>query len=562
VRSFISGISDSSFSEDVLINRVVSIGDGSVITEADVLDEGLLDLDWGTLVSAWGTRQISNLTNATYRIVFNDANVKDDTENNNLAVLFINQFERGTHQSPTAPVKVMPSGSQPTFFWSHENTIGKAYPAFMLSIWESDGKTLVYNSGAERAPIRDVNGVYSWTAPVYDGMLTAEGKVFSSESNYVWGVSMLDAKFTVNLDELLGKATKLPFRLGGSSAAGGLADYGLIPVAVKYFGPGELSTTSVKNLIRVEAYSSADFSGKPYGAAFVKHTESIALANKVELNAIVTGLPLGKSYYMLAYVDTNGNGVRDSWESWGYGNFVGTERKDVYTPRSYELAAKDVNDGTVPDCVIYIEDADTNDNKIPDVWEWNKDGKLGGKSVSTDAYAASPYIVTIANGNTLSAVNLFVALDEKAISLPYYSALTKIANGDKLSAASLALAMAGIDLSDVDLEPQVTITAFSLTDGIKLKVDPKATIDGKTFAPSVVKVDVTLALTLEYADALNGTWAPVANISKTFTLSSDATEIPADDLKAMNDAIKAGISSSGTAGFYRVLVNVPSATLK
>lgn len=563
VRSFINGKNSPKYSEDVVLEREFSLSTNSVITEAEVLESGMLDLDWEVLCDAWvkAGNNIVNLTNVSYRIVFNDPNVSEKTENNNLALGFVNAFEYGISQTPAAPVQVMASGSQPTFYWKHENSIGKAYPAFRLRIWEPDGKTLVYDSGSLRAPTRSLAGVYSWTAPVYDGMLTSEGKVFSTESNYVWGVSMLDAKFFSPNDQLLGKDTKQAFRLGGSSAAGGLADYGLIPVAVKYMGPGKVVTDSVAGLIRVEAYTSDDFSGRPFGVSYVRHVDTLAAADKVELNALVTGLPLGRKYYILAYLDTNGNGKRDEWESWGYGNYVGTDRKDVYTPRVYELASKEVNDGTVPECVVYLEDADTNDNKIPDVWEWNKDGKLGGESVSSGAAVASPYIVTIPDGSSYQTVNLFVSLDSSAIGLPYYSTLVQMSNGGTLSAASLALALAGIDLGDIDLKPAVTITSFSLTDGITIKVDPKATINGKTFKPAAVGVSVTLSLRLEFASSLIGTWTEVASVSKTFGLSSDVTEIPAADLADMNAAIKAGIATSGTAGFYRVVVEIPSAVI-
>jgi hypothetical protein len=425
---------------------------------------------------------------------------------------------------------------------------------FQLRIWEKDGaKELVFDSGKIRAPARDANGLYKWTAPVYDGMLTAEGKTFFTASNYTWSVSMLDAKFSEPWDYEDGVAKSATFRLGGSSAAGGLADYGLIPVAVKYMGPGEVSTTSVRNLIRVEAYTSSDFSGRPCAVAYVKHTDTLDAENMVELNAMVTGLPLGKSYHMLAYIDTNGNGVRDEWESWGYGNFVGTDRKDVYTPRAYELASKEVHDGTVPDCVIYIEDADTNDNKIPDVWEWNKDGKLGGEHITSDAYNMSPYFVTL-NSNGAIATNIFFAIEAGTVDLPFYSVLTQMQNGNKLSAASLALAMAGIDLSKLDVKPEVKITSFSLTDGITIKVDPKAEINGETFKPTVVKVDVKLTLTLQKSDSLTDGWTNVKTISETFTLSSDATEIPSSKLEAMNTEIKSNIS--GSAGFYRIMVGV------
>ena len=135
-------------------------------------------------------------------------------------------------------------------------------------------------------------------------------------------------------------------------------------------------------------------------------------------------------------------------------------------------------------------------------------------------------------------------------------------NGNTLSSLSLALAIAGINLNSVEVKPMVTITSFSLTDGIKLTVDPKATVDGKTFKPQVVKVSVTLTLKLQKTDKLDGTWEEVAAISKTFVLSSGNTEIPAADLAAMNDAIKAGISTGGTSCFYRVLVDVPNAQVQ
>jgi hypothetical protein len=423
---------------------------------------------------------------------------------------------------------------RPTFVWTHPNTIGKDYPAFRLRVYKKANNAIVYDSGAQRAPAKNSNGEYSWTAPIY------VGSELESGTEYYYTVSMLDAEFTLpNANE-----AKMSFKLNVSSAAGGFADYGMIPVSVKYMGPAE-----IKN-IRVEAYASPDFSGKPMAVTYAKNTEAIDSVNKNSLNAIVEALPLGKDYYICAYIDTNENRTRDLGESWGYGNFIGTDRKDPYTPRAYALANREINDGTVPQCVIYIEDADIDNNKLPDAWEYATTGKFGGVNNVT---TSSPYFVTL-DPNGAIAENIFFAIEAGTVDLPFYSVLTQMQNGNKLSAASLALAMAGIDLSKLDVKPEVKITSFSLTDGITIKVDPKAEINGETFKPTVVKVDVKLTLTLQKSDSLTDGWTNVKTISETFTLSSDATEIPSSKLEAMNTEIKSDIS--GSAGFYRIMVGV------
>ena len=544
---------------DTVVDTYVDISKNSVISEHMLMATDSWDIDANNdlgLVCSSLNYYLKDLFQVTYGILIGEEQYVNSTpveKLNCFNIVFNIPFELGAAQTLAVPVEMTIGNAKncPTFTWTHNNNI-KDYPAFQLRVYRKDNNALVFDTGAARAPVKNSRGVYSYTAPLYVGMKTPTGQIFESGVEYYYTVSMLDAKFkTPNAKE-----TKCYFTMNVNSLAGGLSDYGMIPVAVKYMGPGKTNKT-----IRVEAFTKPDFAGRPVGVGYVGYTDSLSAINTVALNSIVSGLPLGKEYYLAAYIDTNDNGVRDEWESWGYGNYVGTDRKDVYTPRAYALADKAVNEGTVPDCVIYIEDADTNDNKIPDVWEWDKDGKLGGPS-TVNSTVASPYIVTIDNNGTLSSVNIFHKLEPGAIGLPYYSALTEMQNGNTLSSLSLALAIAGINLNDVEVKPTVTITSFSLTDGIKLTVDPKATVDGKTFKPQVVKVSVTLTLKLQKTDKLDGTWEDVTAISKTFVLSSGNTEIPAADLAAMNDAIKAGISTGGTSCFYRVLVDVPNAQVQ
>jgi hypothetical protein len=177
----------------------MDISENGYLTEANLLAAGLNEIDFGTIWSDWvkSTEDFLDITNATYRIVIGEGETDPLKLNNSIAVAFVNAFEEGVIQTPTVLGDVVLSGSQPTFTWSHTNSIGKAYPMFQLRIWEKDGaKELVFDSGKIRAPARDANGLYKWTAPVYDGMLTAEGKTFFTASNYTWSVSMLDAKFS------------------------------------------------------------------------------------------------------------------------------------------------------------------------------------------------------------------------------------------------------------------------------------------------------------------------------------------------------------------------------
>ena len=202
---------------EVVLDRTVNASLRPLFTEADLLAEGLYDLDWGTLTDAFhgsaiGSSSDADLRSVTYRVFVGNGDIVsplDDTDI--LPVKFVNAFEATSVQSKTTPLT--PSGTvdsgRPTFTWRHDNTIDKSYPAFRLRVWKANGTTLVYDSGVRRVPPRNAKGVYSWTAPLYANMVTAQGQVFATTNNYQWAVSMLDAKFTgFRIDE-----TKKIFRL-------------------------------------------------------------------------------------------------------------------------------------------------------------------------------------------------------------------------------------------------------------------------------------------------------------------------------------------------------------
>jgi len=522
----------------------VNLDDHPVLTEADMLSSlGTLDLGWDTLVAAYTTAtpkpaaNASNLTNAVFAIIFQTEPVGRFIDPNNGLVLEVkNHYEKGLVQTPVSNRVAKIENGRPVFSWTHANTINKAYPAFELRVWTKAGK-LVYDSGALRAPAR-VNGVYSWTAPIWSGMMTPQGHVFEANTEYCWDVSMLDAKFTTPNPVAFSAAACATFDTANYDSM--LSDSGSIAVAVKYMGPASNSVTTASGLIHVEAFKSPDFCGMPLASAYVRTNDTIAATNAVVMNAILNGLPRGSDYYLMAYIDTNGNGKRDEWESWGYGNYVGdSDRRDVYTPRAYAIS----EDLSVPTAVVYIEDVDSNGNKIPDAWEMEKDGVLGGTSTS-GATTDAPFIVTIDTG-LLSATNVFFVIDKDIINLPYYSVLNEMENGGSVSAASLALAMSGITHSNLTVHPEVKIVSFSPTAGLDLEIDPCVKVDGTTLASESVTTTVTLAVTVESATTLgaDADWTSVPTVPPAVTVS-----------KKTSVHINVGTPTPATAQFFRVRI--------
>ena len=147
-------------SSEPVLDTVLPVGVHDVITEADILSAcSDADLDWGAVrqICIDNRLQWIDISNISYRIVLFDGTTdRTIATNNNLCVMFVNRFE--DELTPVANMDVRTYSGQPTFSWTHDNTIGKEYPAFQLRVWEVDGSTLVFDSGVQRAPARDAAG--------------------------------------------------------------------------------------------------------------------------------------------------------------------------------------------------------------------------------------------------------------------------------------------------------------------------------------------------------------------------------------------------------------------
>ena len=78
------------------------------------------------------------------------------------------------------------------------------------------------------------------------------------------------------------------------------------------------------------------------------------------------------TYAVLAFVDQNGNGVADDWETQGYGVVRGTASPVFYG----NPAPLVVTNADVEAVSVVLHDRDTDNDSLPDSWEWKKFGSL------------------------------------------------------------------------------------------------------------------------------------------------------------------------------------------
>ena len=539
---------------DVLLDRYFRAGVNNVMTEADLLASlpgGEGDLDWGLPQSSNLSK--AAVTNALYRVVYGDGTVSSDDDNNNLIVMFFNKFELGDTQTPVTNMSCRTFAGRPTFSWSHANTIGKDYPAFRMRVW--DGATPIYDSGVQRAPVRDQSGYYNWAPPLYIGAMLENGKVFEPNKNYQWSVSMLDAKFT----QPLTNEKRQTFKMQETSPGPGSDDYGIIKVAVKYMGPGTVSTNTAANCIRVEAFTTPDFTGEPAGVGYVTDSTTINSTTNLDINARIVGLPQktekgAVQYYVRAFLDTDvtsaegGYGRRAPWESWGYASYRDPkeDRDDYFTP----AAVTATNNEKAEPCVVFVEDCDTNRNMVPDIIETTA---AGASTIYSPyiAYTASDAVKTNALIAATNGANGDKNTIKRTRALLAYASAAESAESGTVTAGELAVLYGGVSIVTID-SASIKITSFSLEDGVSLEVDVDGTFDGVFSAglnTGVMHVTVEYSTTLENG----GVWQREGDVVPLyFSLAEPTTTIDASELGAIKSAIESAKAKCDGGCYFRV----------
>jgi hypothetical protein len=383
-------------------------------------------------------------------------------------------------------------GARPTFRWRMDSD---TYTAFAIQVLDAAGTTPIWNSGTQLAPPRNSDGEYAWQVPLYPGDQTDLGKIFANTNNYTWRVTMYNAKFQTSVWSATRK-----FRVNVyAEDEVNIADTYGIKVAVNYFGPGTVNTdvSKTNGILRVEAYTSPDFSGLPAGRTFVRDLDSVTDTNHV-INATIVGLVPG-TYYVRAYIDSDGDFTRDAWESWGYACPRGdVDSGAIYTPTSVTIG----NERPTPSVHVYVEDCDTDQDCLPDVWEYDTAG-----TSKTDFLLKKGPMENDYNGYISVNPDLQTAISDL---INGGHSISLLSAGPKRMPKTLAALMLGTDSVDPSIDATtLSIKSLALADGnvtIALAAEAEDPAAGTVFvSDGMVKVTVIV----KYADSLDGEWKSV-----------------------------------------------------
>lgn len=495
----------------ILSNRLVlekAIGDRSFIHEGDFLSDTEFDIDWANFQrevvrNGYVLDENFPVTSVTYRVYFKPTDVRSSAVQTNAVEYPFVPITRVFGVTRATAVPVAPGAdstilysARPTFRWRMEGDQPDSFTAFAIQVKDASG-AVVWNSGKRIAPPRNIYGEYEWEAPLYAGDQTPLGKVFASTNNYTWAVSMYNSKYQ---SDSWSEGHMFRVNVYAEDEINNAGRYG-ITTAVKYFGPGSVNTdvTKTNAILRVEAYTSPDFSGEPEGRTFVRDFASVTNADHT-VNATIAGLKAG-TYYVRAFIDSDGDFRRSAWESWGYACPRGdTEKGAIYAPTSVT-----VGDGVQDSVVsVYVEDCDVDQDCLPDVWEYDNAG-----TDKTDFLLKKGPMENTSNGYIEINPNLQSAIAD-LINAPGSSKPKLLAaRPGMVSSDVVALALGVPSLEPTLDEDTLAIKSLALDNGevtLTLGAEAEDPTVGTVF---VSKGVITATLVVKYADSLGGEWNSV-----------------------------------------------------
>ena len=541
---------------EILFDKTFTHEVRDFIHEGDFLADGKFDIDWDNLESGVYYNEVVEtagleVTNMTYVVVVGDGDFTYLSDIDNVHTVYAHPYTvtRRFEVTHTPPTAVSENGdsvcrvAQPTFRWKIENedpwasAYGTTYTAFKAVVKNSAGQT-VYDSGYQRMPAADSSGVYSWTAPLYVDNQSPSGShlVFENLKNYTWQVFTYNAKFKTDNVGTAPKALRMNVTEADRSSCG-------FDIDVCYAGPA----ANLASRIRVQAFTSPDFSGYPVSEAIVTNVARTALDASAGSRVHVRGLRPG-TYFVRAYIDTDYDWSLDPWESWGYlserDRAAVTGTKSIFNPSPVtvgpDMAAPAVRK-------LYIEDRDTDGDGFPDVWEAEQNG---------NAFVVD-YIKPVTGDAELIAVNPDLSATLTKASQGYIStaatALSSASGFAMMSGLSLASAKtimsAGVlPAAVVDGTVEIKSIAFDRESGeVVLGVGAETAPEGvdptvaSLYALSVARGAV-VKVKVYRTETLAGEWTLVAE--ETLTVDPVGTEIRAPLSTAVDTA----------SGFFKVEV--------
>ena len=541
----------------VVLDKKVESDIRACLTEADILlGNGGYDLDWQDLsteitANSVVRERVGNVTNVSYLVVIGEGDIgRESFDSSNVVHALNTVITRKFGAVRVKPVTVAPGGAKeeivhsanPTFKWTINCPDDEAYTAFKIQVSDAAGAK-VYDSGMLPAPARDITGAYVWQAPLYVGDKTQENKVFANKARYTWKVGMYNSKYTTDSFSSNG-SFYMDVQTNGF-------EYGTANVAVRYFGP-KSSYAKNKSVIRVRAFESPDFTGKAVAAGYVAAPDDVetgvsVTGRMVVANSQIVGIPKG-SYYLQAFIDSNANGVCDKWESSGY-----LCRRDGSTPDYLNPTAMTFGDKMGPGdlAVIYIEDADTDGDGLPDAWEYAEYGSLTAKGV--ELLSETPAGEFLVNQTLSGTLELQSNAKVQTSGLAGYigrtfanAGMVALALGANTSAYdSFAAAISGTVEPEL-VEGGVKIAELNMNDGkvtIKVEVETTTAASGSVLS-QIIDTDGTMKVNCKVnwkATLADSVWTTLRQ--QVITVGADAVEI---DLS--------GVAPETASGFYSVVI--------
>ncbi|MBQ6925112.1 MAG: hypothetical protein IJQ73_10770 [Kiritimatiellae bacterium] len=274
---------------------------------------------------------------------------------------------------------------------------------FLFELRRGSASGTVVYSGRHLAPGRYMSASDSsafdlckWRFPYCVGDTMPNGTVFLATNKYYWTVTAYSpadrtGKKSAAAD-FFAAMSDLPSNMGN-----GNGDKGLLFVNLRYPGMAAF-TDGEKPKIRVQAFRSQSFNGLPDAEVTVMTTGLVTIAGLdiketrfVWSDAAMAFVSVTDNvkYYIRAFVDQNGDYRRASWESWGYYRDEGNSAAPF---RMLPLTCSAL--GNTPTVNVTIRDADTDNDFLPDCYEYIKAGKPSTASsawLPTLGYGSSRY---------------------------------------------------------------------------------------------------------------------------------------------------------------------------
>ena len=275
--------------------------------------------------------------------------------------------------TPAQPQILTPHDYSPFSFAKndYEWTMDEHSSSYTLDIALASNVGSIIMTVTNPAPFEDVNGARKAALPFYAGDRRPDGGTWTND-RYFARITVAAGSDGVSNSSLPSAWSAFLLNLqtpenGGKAAIDGdLVYFGKVTEAY----PADSALVGDVLPIIIQAFRSSGFSSVPDAQIQVDYVcDGNPTPNKGTYELL--GLR-SEPYYVRAFIDVNGNRALDYWEPWGFAK-DGAEASD-YEPDPIDLTG--VGSIRESNVQIVIRDRDTDDDDLPDGFEWMHWGTL------------------------------------------------------------------------------------------------------------------------------------------------------------------------------------------